>query len=73
MSIERVDIKAGNTALETFRAFRAWAEKVAAAQGKTLDPAWYRDGPEDRPQLYDSVHDADGEGTGGVTDQDSTT
>jgi hypothetical protein len=38
--------------LATFRAIRRWAEKVAASQGKTLDPEWYKDGPEDRPALY---------------------
>ena len=62
MSIERVDIKCGNTALETFRAFRAWAEKVAAERGKKLDPAWYLDGPEDRPGLYRDAQKSEDEG-----------
>ena len=44
--VERVDIPCGGSALAAFRAFRAWAEQVAASQGKTLDPAWYEDAPE---------------------------
>ncbi len=43
--VERVDIPCGGSALAAFRAFRAWAEQVAASQGKTLDPAWYEDDP----------------------------
>ncbi len=50
--IERVDIPCGGSALAAFRAFRVWAEQVAASQGKTLAPAWYEDSPEDRPGLY---------------------
>ncbi len=50
--VERVDIPCGGSALAAFRAFRAWAEQVAASQGKTLDPAWYKDGPEDCPGLH---------------------
>ena len=44
--VERVDIPCGGSALAAFRAFRAWAEQVAASQGKTLGPAWYDDDPE---------------------------
>ena len=50
--IERVDIPCAGSALAAFRAFRVWAEQVAASQGKTLDPAWYEDCLEDRPGLY---------------------
>lgn len=31
--VERVDIPCGGSALAAFRAFRAWAEQVAASQG----------------------------------------
>jgi hypothetical protein len=31
---------------------RAWIEQHAAKEGKTLDPEWYRDSPEERPELY---------------------
>jgi hypothetical protein len=50
--IERVDIPCGGSALAAFRALRVWAEQVAASQGKTLDPARYKDGPEDCPGLH---------------------
>ena len=40
--VERVDIPCGGPALAAFRPFRAWAEQVAASQGKTLDPASQR-------------------------------
>jgi len=49
----RVDIPTEGTLLGAFRAFRAFAEKLAASKGHTLDPAWYLDGPDDRPGLYD--------------------
>jgi hypothetical protein len=49
----RVDIPTEGTLLGAFRAFRAFAEKLAASKGQTLDPRWYEDGPEDRPELYD--------------------
>ncbi len=49
---DRFYIPTQGSALATFRAIRRWAEKVAASQGKTLDPEWYKDGPEDRPALY---------------------
>ena len=64
-SIERVDIKAQNTALEMFRAFRAWAEKVVAERGETLEPGWYKDGPEDMPELYERLPEADDSTQGG--------
>jgi hypothetical protein len=44
---------AGRTKLEIFRAVRAAIEKMVEARGEKLDPAWYADGPEDRPALYD--------------------
>jgi hypothetical protein len=50
--ITRVDIPTRGSALATFRAIRKWAEAIAASRGETLDEAWYRDGPEDRPELY---------------------
>jgi hypothetical protein len=49
----RVDIPTEGTLLGAFRAFRAFAEKLAASHGQKLDPRWYEDGPEDRPELYD--------------------
>ncbi len=70
MAIDRVYIKCGGNLLETFRAFRAWAEKVAAERGETLDPGWYRDGPEDMPELYDSVPEAEAGGIGGDADRE---
>lgn len=51
-SIERFDIPTKPTLIEGFRAFRSYLEKVAESQGKTLDKAWYEDGPERRPGLY---------------------
>jgi len=47
----RVDIPTEGTLLGAFRAFRAFAEKLAASHGQKLDPRWYEDGPEDRPEL----------------------
>jgi len=49
---ERFFIPTGGSAINAFRAIRAWAERHCAARGETLDPAWYRDGPEDMPELY---------------------
>ncbi|MFM7207582.1 MAG: hypothetical protein ACKO4T_13040 [Planctomycetaceae bacterium] len=48
----RFDIQSRATILDIYRAFRQYAEKVAAANGRTLAPAWYADGPKDRPELY---------------------
>jgi hypothetical protein len=60
--ITRVDIPTGGSALAAFRAIRKWAEAVAASRGETLDPAWYKDGPEDLPELYgDLPEDSKGE------------
>ena len=50
---ERFFVPTGGSALAAYRAFRAWAEGQAAARGRRLDPSWYRDGPEDLPELYD--------------------
>ena len=50
---DRVFLPTGGSALSAYRAFRAWAEGEAASRGKRLDAAWYLDGPEDLPELYD--------------------
>ena len=52
-AVTRVDVPTGGSKLEAFRAMRAWAEQMAKKQGKTLEPGWYADGPEDSPGLYD--------------------
>ena len=52
MSIQRFDIPSKPTIIEGFRAMRAAFEKAAAAEGKSLDPAWYDDGPEFLPHLW---------------------
>ena len=49
---DRISILGDTRVIDGFRALRAWIEQHAAANGQTLDPAWYRDGPEDRPNLY---------------------
>lgn len=51
--IERFFVPTKPTLIEGFRAFRAYLEKVAEREGKTLDPAWYDDGPERLPHLYE--------------------
>jgi hypothetical protein len=48
----RFYVRTKPTLIETFRAFRSALEKWAESQGKTLDPAWYDDGPEKVPHLY---------------------
>ena len=50
--IERFDVRTGPTIIEGFRAFRAYLERTLAAEGKSLDPAWYDDGPDKVPHLY---------------------
>ena len=50
---ERFFLPTGGASLSAYRAFRTWAEGQAATRGKKLDPAWYLDGPEDLPELYD--------------------
>ncbi len=51
--IQRFDIPVSKkTLLEKYRAMRTYFAKVAESQGKTLDPSWYEDGPEQMPQLY---------------------
>ncbi len=50
---ERFFLQTSGSALSAYRAFRAWAEGEAATRGKKLDAAWYLDGPEDLPELYD--------------------
>jgi hypothetical protein len=60
--VQRFDVPTKATLIETFRAFRSYLERVAAAEGKTLDPAWYQDGPGDRPGLYqDQPHLLEGD------------
>ena len=49
---DRTSIRGSLPLIDIFRAYRTWIEKHAAAEGKTLDPAWYRDSPEERPELY---------------------
>jgi hypothetical protein len=49
---DRVYVRGGVPLSDMFRAIRAWVEQHAAKEGKTLDPAWYRDSPEERPELY---------------------
>ncbi len=49
---ERFYVPTGPKLIDGFRAFRSYLEKVAAARGKTLAPAWYQDSPEEAPQLY---------------------
>jgi len=49
---DRIYVHGGLRPINMLRAIRAWIEKHAAKEGKTLDPAWYRDSPEERPQLY---------------------
>lgn len=52
---DRIYVRGDVSRIELFRAFRAWFELHAAQQGQKLDPAWYRDGPEDMPDLYREV------------------
>jgi hypothetical protein len=47
--IQRFDIPSKPTAIEMFRAFRAYLEKTT---GKQLSPGWYADSIEERPGLY---------------------
>jgi len=49
---DRISILGDTRVIDGFRALRAWIEQHAAANGQTLDPAWYRDGPGERPNLY---------------------
>lgn len=49
---DRIYVRGGVPLIDMFRAMRAWFEQHAAKQGKTLSPAWYRDSPEERPELY---------------------
>lgn len=50
--LKRFFVPTKPTLIEGFRAFRSYLERLAESQGKKLDPAWYKDGPEDRPGLY---------------------
>ena len=49
---DTIYVRGGVPLIVIFRAMRAWIEQHAAKEGKTLDPAWYRDSPEERPELY---------------------
>ena len=49
---DRIYVRGGVPLSDMFRAIRAWVEQHAAKEGKTLDPAWYCDSPEERPELY---------------------
>jgi hypothetical protein len=49
---DRIFVPGNARVIDGFRALRAWFEQHAAARGQTLDPAWYRDTPEERPELY---------------------
>jgi hypothetical protein len=49
---DRIYVRGGLRTIDLFRAMRAWIEQHAAKEGKTLDPEWYRDSPEERPELY---------------------
>lgn len=70
---ERFYLPTGGSALNAFRAFRAWAEGQAAARGRKLDPAWYRDGPEDLPELYEeSPSRTAADSTGGSPPQETS-
>jgi hypothetical protein len=49
---DRIYVQGGIPPIDMFRALRAWIEQHVAKEGKTLDPAWYRDSPQERPELY---------------------
>lgn len=56
---DRIYIASQPRLIDMFRAMRGWIEQHAAASGKTLDPAWYRDSPEERPELYPELFKKD--------------
>ena len=49
---ERFYIPSKLTIIEGFRVMRDAFEKMVKVKGRQLDPAWYDDGPESRPNLY---------------------
>ena len=49
---DRIYVSGNARIIDGFRVLRAWFEQHAAAHGEALDPAWYRDSPEERPELY---------------------
>jgi len=51
--VEAFFIPAKPTLIEGFRAFRSYLERVFEAKGQKLDSAWYDDGPDRRPYLYE--------------------
>lgn len=60
---ERFFLPTRGSALSAYRAFRAWAEEHCEARGEKLDPSWYRDGPEDIPELYEDTPRSRAEGS----------
>ena len=50
--VERFDIPSKPTLIEVFRALRGYVERLAAVEGRKLDPQWYADSPEEAPHLY---------------------
>ena len=46
----RVNIPLGGSTKEAFLAFRRWAEKIAAENGKEMDPYWYSKYPKEEEQ-----------------------
>lgn len=49
---DRIYVSGNARVIDVFRVLRAWFEQHAAARGESLAPAWYRDSPEERPELY---------------------
>ena len=58
--VQRFDVPTKATLIEGFRAFRTYLEGAAKSQGKKLDPAWYADGPQERPELYKDQQQSSG-------------
>lgn len=50
--VQRFFIPTKPTLIESFRAFREYLEKALASKGEKLDPEWYRDSPDEAPELY---------------------
>lgn len=48
---DRIYVQGGIPPIDMLRPLRAWIEQHAAREGKTLDTAWYRDSPQERPEL----------------------
>lgn len=54
---QRFDLPTGGSLIEAFRALREFFAAELRAKGRELDPAWYRDGPEDMPDLYPDLQE----------------